>query len=860
VAGNSAGNVYTYSSSSWSSATALNSGKSIYVSCTSSAFCAAVASKGKAFTYNGTWSSATTTGSSGFDAVSCATSDYCVAVDGTGGAFTYTGSAWSNDADIDGGTALNGVSCAQAWDCVAVDASENEVSDLGSGFGTQLYSTTTPATPVDPAGMIATTTYTPGGEAAVTTKPSGQTIDTYGQMDDLSGVTYTSTAPGYSTPANVSYTYNVDGSQASMTDGTGTTDYSYDDNGDTTEIAFAPASGTGLSSSTVQYGYYSTGVLDALTYPSYGSVSDPEATYTYDDQGNMVSMTDWDSNKTTFTYDADQNLKSTSFPTTNSGGSAVENSYDRSDNLTDTTVVDSAIWTTSPYKEDLTALTRNPDSLIATSTPAGGSETTLGYDASDRLTTGLGTEAYTYDSDSRLSTDTPSGGSTTNYSYDTGSELCATETSSSPSCTSPASSTTVYGYDSDGDRCYQAATTSTGSCASPPAGSTLETYGWDQAGDLTCVTVANSASATCASPNTSYTSSDVYNGDGLRVADTPAGASEQQFTWDTTTSVPRILRDGTNEYLYGLDSITPIEQIDMSTGAVSYLVSDNQGVRMGLASTGASEGTESYNSYGKAAGSTGSPFGFAGGYTDATALVNLIHRYYDPATEEFLSIDPLNEESGEPYQYSDSDPTNSSDPDGTLADCPEAQQANGLFGSQICELVSEGVNSVNNYFASLPDDACVGDLSVEPAGTGDEPLSLQPNTESRELEVWRTISTNSTSNFYQFNWKPTIRDIDGLSGTLYEPFLFPRNVVSWFTSAFGRSPGPDDEVVAADVVNVLGAGFSVKLAPEPTDPLHVNIGGNMIVMKNARPVWEGPPIQQRATENLLAYQFNRQVF
>jgi RHS repeat-associated protein len=484
----------------------------------------------------------------------------------------------------------------------------------------------------------------------------------------------------------------------------------------------------------VQYGYYSTGVLDTLTYPSYGSVSSPEATYTYDDQGNMVSMEDWDSNITDFTYDADQNLKSTAFPTTNSGGSAVDNTYDPADNLTDTTVVDSEIWTTSPYKEDLTALTRNPDSLIATSTPAGGSESTLGYDASDRLQTGLGAEAYTYDSDSRLSTDTPYGGSATNYSYDTGSELCGSETSSSPSCTSPASGTTVYGYDSEGDRCYQATTTSPGSCSTPAGGSTLETYGWDQAGDLTCVTVANGSSATCASPNTSYTSTYVDNGDGLRVADTPAGGSLQQFTWDATTSAPRILKDGTNEYLYGPNSITPIEQINMSTGAVSYLVSDNQGVRMALASTGTSEGAESYDSYGVATGSTGSPFGFAGAYTDATKLVYLVHRYYDPASSAMLSIDPMMKVTSQPYSYSDDDPANLSDP-------------TGLWTHGYCGATSGQAGiSVSGLICMVTD--AQGDLSI----VGEGSFSGPPTTIDGLVSYWLGGGIASAGlNLYIFN-------------------------------------------------------------------------------------------------------------
>ena len=102
----------------------------------------------------------------------------------------------------------------------------------------------------------------------------------------------------------------------------------------------------------------------------------------------------------------------------------------------------------------------------------------------------------------------------------------------------------------------------------------------------------------------------------------------------------------------------------MSTGSVSYLVSDNQGVRMGLASNGTSFGEESYNSYGIGSGSTDSPFGFAGSYTDITGLVYLINRYYDAQTGQFLSVDPLISQTGEVYGYAGGDPVNRDDPDG----------------------------------------------------------------------------------------------------------------------------------------------------------------------------------------------------
>lgn len=50
-----------------------------------------------------------------------------------------------------------------------------------------------------------------------------------------------------------------------------------------------------------------------------------------------------------------------------------------------------------------------------------------------------------------------------------------------------------------------------------------------------------------------------------------------------------------------------------------------------------------YDSFGNQCSSCSisTPFGFEGAYTDSTGLVYLIHRYYDSATGQFLSIDPM---------------------------------------------------------------------------------------------------------------------------------------------------------------------------------------------------------------------------
>lgn len=105
-----------------------------------------------------------------------------------------------------------------------------------------------------------------------------------------------------------------------------------------------------------------------------------------------------------------------------------------------------------------------------------------------------------------------------------------------------------------------------------------------------------------------------------------------------------------------------------ATGAPTYLYTDQLGsVTMEADSNGNVIGTQSYSPYGSLASSSGTdptPFGFAGGYTDATGLIYLINRYYDPATGQFVSVDPLVQQTQEPYSYAGGDPINGNDPNG----------------------------------------------------------------------------------------------------------------------------------------------------------------------------------------------------
>ncbi len=67
-------------------------------------------------------------------------------------------------------------------------------------------------------------------------------------------------------------------------------------------------------------------------------------------------------------------------------------------------------------------------------------------------------------------------------------------------------------------------------------------------------------------------------------------------------------------------------------------------------------------------GTTTTPLGYDGQYTSTdTGLIYLRARVYDPATAQFLTVDPLEAFTSEPYSYADDNPLNVSDPTGLIS-------------------------------------------------------------------------------------------------------------------------------------------------------------------------------------------------
>ena len=177
-----------------------------------------------------------------------------------------------------------------------------------------------------------------------------------------------------------------------------------------------------------------------------------------------------------------------------------------------------------------------------------------------------------------------------------------------------------------------------------------------------------------------------YNADGLRTAKAVGGGTAQ-FAWDVFGSNPLLLTDGTSNFIYGPNDI-PVEQVNPD-GSVSYLYADQLGSTRVLANaSGTVTATYTFDAYGNTSTHTGTattPLLFAAQFQDSeSGLYYLRARYYDPATAQFLSRDPLGQVSPsalsptagagmlgssrlilqQPYGYANNNPFNATDPSG----------------------------------------------------------------------------------------------------------------------------------------------------------------------------------------------------
>jgi RHS repeat-associated protein len=428
------------------------------------------------------------------------------------------------------------------------------------------------------------------------------------------------------TTPNVTFTYDPAGRRSSMTDGSGLTIYTRDSLGRLTSAQQGPQ--------VVSYAYDPAGNLYGITYPGLGTVN-----RTYNAVNRMTSLRDPFGNTTQFQYNADGNLTAKVLP----NGARADMAYNADGQVTAIT----HSFNGSPFMA--LSYGRDGEGLLTTATEPGAGTNSYAYDALDRLTgdtlTGIQPVARTWSYDGAYEiTNTsivPSGSPiATTRNYNAANELLQLTELTGGVLTRDR----AFTYNLLGDRTGQ-----TG------VGGPDISYGYDQESRLTSY----------ASDGT--TTSYGYDGDGLRRSSTQ-GASTGTYTWDLAARLPLLLADSTARYLYGPDD-QPLAEVMVGTNTIYYYHADQLGsIRALTDAAGAVVNTATYDPYGVPLSSTGSvsnPFGYAGEYRDgASGLIYLRARYYDPATQQFLTVDPLVKEGEQAYAYVDDNPLNHKDPSG----------------------------------------------------------------------------------------------------------------------------------------------------------------------------------------------------
>jgi RHS repeat-associated protein len=464
----------------------------------------------------------------------------------------------------------------------------------------------------DPLGRETKAEYDPAGQLKKLTDAAGRTTTyIYDPGGRLTEVRYSETKM-----SPVKRQYDKEDSVTAMTDGTGTTTYTYNQLEQLTNTING-------NNESVGYGYNLAGEQTELTYPNKDTV-----TRGYDNDERLQTVTDWLGHETKFSYNPNSDMTAIAFPSAT--GDQDKYAYNEDDQLSEINMTKGT--------ESLASLlyTRDNDGQLKKAVAKGlpGEESTeYEYDTNNRLTKAGSTE-YGYDG-----ANNPLQLGANSYTYNSANEL---ETGAGGK----------YTFNEVGER-----------TKNTPASGAATSYGYDQAGNLTSVERPEESKGT-KTPKIEDTYA--YDGNGLRASQTSMKTTTH-MAWDTAEETPSLLYDGTNSYVYGPGGL-PIEQIN-GKGEVLYLHHDQQGsTRMLTGSTGKNEGATTYDSYGnviKTTGTATTPLGYDGQYTNSeTGLIYLKARSYEPKTAQFVSVDPAAAETGETYSFVGDDPLNEDDPSG----------------------------------------------------------------------------------------------------------------------------------------------------------------------------------------------------
>jgi RHS repeat-associated protein len=456
---------------------------------------------------------------------------------------------------------------------------------------------------------------------------------TYG-IDDLpTGVAYTATVNP--TP-NVSFVWDYYWFRpTSMTDGTGTTNFTYVAGNTNGALQLATIDNASFSNDTI------TNTYDALGRPSSRTISGGNESATYDTLGRLATHT---TGLGTFTFGYLGNTGQIASRALN--GTSISSSWGYDTNVNDrrlTSITNSGVTrsyglsflipggggTSNPY--DIQGITDTAAATHPWLTQTHG----FTYDYADRLLTANqttpGNNAYAYDKLDNATTATIPGSGTTNPTYNANNQLATWGAK-------------TYAYDADGNTL---------------SGDGLKTYKWDAENRLIEIDYIGGTNKTVFG----------YDGFGRRItqAETVSG------TTTTTRSLwcgSRICQTRTSADVVIARYLPEGEYI--VTGAKKYVYMPDQlgSVRDVIdATTGTTVAALDYGAYGKPTRTWGTVtplYQYAGlAYHPNSGLMLATYRALDGATGRWVNRDPIGEDGGTNiYEYAGSNPISAADPSG----------------------------------------------------------------------------------------------------------------------------------------------------------------------------------------------------
>ncbi len=180
----------------------------------------------------------------------------------------------------------------------------------------------------------------------------------------------------------------------------------------------------------------------------------------------------------------------------------------------------------------------------------------------------------------------------------------------------------------------------------------------------------------------------------------------------------------TARYLYG-DGADEVLARWTPAGGQAWSLADKQGtVRDLIDAAGAVVGTRSYDAFGRILAESGAVdrFAFQGREWDAGAgLYQFRARWYDPATRQFTSADPLGFAAGDwnTRRFAANNPLSGTDPSGKLALTERAVLPGAIIGASVSALCSlADMIALNDFSASAWVNLVVNSFSGAAVGTG----------------------------------------------------------------------------------------------------------------------------------------------